>query len=353
MAEVFSPNRRSLSKRIAEGEAKDNDVNILVVGDKAQERELVVQTVTDLGHTARQAEDGEQGLRAYLEHGFDIVISDFIMPGMDGLELCRRIRSQPGDSYTYILVASSLSEKRHVLAGFEAGVDDYLGKPLDVDELRVRLISAVRVTAIHAELAQKNRELAEASSKLLAQSRRDPLTEVGNRLRFQDDVERMMDEVRRYDHRYCLGMCDIDNFKQYNDTYGHLAGDQVLKSVARTLDDKSRASDQVYRMGGEEFLLVFPDQDEASAMVAAQRLRREVERLAIVHERNPPYGVVTLTIGLAPFRARIPADVDRDLRAADQLLYHGKVNGRNQVVSAQSQAQEGGARLADSSTNAS
>jgi diguanylate cyclase (GGDEF)-like protein len=245
------------------------------------------------------------------------------------------------------------SEKQHILAGFEAGVDDYVGKPLDVDELRVRMVSAERVTKIHFELASKNRELAEAGRNLLAQSRLDPLTDVGNRIRFQDDVERMTDEVGRYNRRYCLGMCDIDNFKQYNDTYGHLAGDQVLKSVAQTLDSRSRGSDQVYRMGGEEFLIVFPDQDEASAMIAAQRLRREVEKLDIVHERNAPYGKVTLTIGLAPFRAKSTAEIDRDLQAADQLLYFGKQNGRNRVVTAAIAAQERETTLAESSNSVS
>jgi diguanylate cyclase (GGDEF)-like protein len=321
-------------------------LNVLVVGDKAEERALVVGVVSELGHTVWQAEDGEEGLRAYRRRAFDIVISDFIMPKMNGLELCRQIRQQPQERYTYVLVASKFSEKQHILAGFEAGVDDYVGKPIDVDELRVRLISAVRVARVHAELASKNRELAEAGASLLAETRRDPLTNVGNRLRFQDDVERMMDEVRRYQHRYCLGMCDIDNFKQYNDTYGHLAGDQVLRSVAQTLQDKSRASDQVYRFGGEEFLLVFPDQDEASAMIAAQRLRREVEKLDIVHVGNAPYGRVTLTIGLALFQARSAEEVDRDLQAADKLLYHGKLHGRNQVVSRLTLAQPGSAGAA-------
>jgi diguanylate cyclase (GGDEF)-like protein len=197
----------------------------------------------------------------------------------------------------------------------------------------VRLISAERITGIHRQLASRNRELAEMSRSLMAESRRDPLTNVGNRLRFQDDVARLMDEIRRYGHRFCLGMCDIDNFKQYNDTYGHLAGDQVLRAVAQALAAKSRASDLVYRMGGEEFLVILSDQDTSTATIAAERLRREVEALDILHERNAPHGKVTLTIGIAPFHATNPAEVDRDLRVADSLLYQGKMNGRNQVVS--------------------
>jgi diguanylate cyclase (GGDEF)-like protein len=308
-------------------------VKVLVVGDKAHERDIVVQVLTELGHGSVEAKDGEEGWQAYQEQDFDIIISDFIMPKMNGLELCRAVRGQPKDHYTYILVASLFSEKQHILAGFEAGVDDYASKPLDLDELRVRLISAVRVTEVHFQLASKNKELAELGRNLLAESRRDPLTNVGNRLRFQDDVTRLMDEIKRYGHRFCLGMCDIDNFKLYNDTYGHLAGDQVLKKVAQTLATKSRASDHVYRMGGEEFLVILSDQDEASAAIAAERLRAQVEALDILHERNHPFGKVTLTIGLAPFWATTGGEIDRDLQAADRLLYQGKFAGRNQVVS--------------------
>lgn len=311
----------------------------LIVGDKADERGLVVEALTELGHAALEAEDGLAGLEAYRGGSFDIIISDFIMPRMNGLELCRAIRNEPKEHYTYVLIASIFSEKQHILAGFEAGVDDYVSKPLDVDELRVRLVSAQRITGIHSELAAKNRQLQEMGANLLAQSRRDPLTGVGNRLRFQDDVERLMDEVRRYDHRFCLGMCDIDNFKLYNDTYGHLAGDEVLKAVASTLDDKSRASDQVYRMGGEEFLVILADQDATTAMVAADRLRTEVEALGIVHERNQPHGKVTLSIGIAPLQATTQEQLERDLNRADELLYKAKSAGRNQVLNGLSAAE--------------
>lgn len=311
---------------------EDLPVNALIVGDKEHERAIVVEVLTELGHSSVQAEDGEAGLAAYRAGDFDIIISDFIMPRMNGLELCKAVRCEPKEHYTYVLVASLFSEKQHILAGFEAGVDDYVGKPLDLNELRVRLISAERITRMQRELAQKNTQLEEMGRDLLAQSRRDPLTGVGNRLRFQDDVERLMDEVRRYGHRFCLGMCDIDNFKLYNDTHGHLAGDEVLKAVANTLDEKSRGSDQVYRMGGEEFLIILADQDEVTAMVAAERLRREIEKLDIVHKRNEPHGKVTLSIGIAPLRATNQEQLERDLHSADVLLYQAKAGGRNQVL---------------------
>lgn len=320
-------------------------MKILVAGDKAEERQLVVETIAQFDHIAVEAHDGESAWQAYLTHDFDIVISDLVMPKMNGLELCRAIRSRPKDHYTYVLIASLFSEKSHIMAGFEAGVDDYVGKPLDPDELRVRLISALRVTEIQRELATKNRQLEALSLELKAESRRDPLTGVGNRLRFQDDMPRYLDERLRYERSFWLGMCDIDNFKLYNDTYGHLAGDDVLRRVAQTLQRRIRKSDQLYRMGGEEFLVVLSCQDEASAGIAAERLRREVEALGIAHTGNDPHGLVTLSIGLSPFQASSLDEIDCDLQVADKLLYRGKSQGRNQVASAQ--------LLANSSSNPS
>ena len=328
-------------------------LRILVVGDKAHERDLMVAVVSELGHEVEQAVNGEEALRAYQAGDFDLVISDFVMPFMDGLQLCQAIRAQPKEHYTYVLIVSRLSEKQHIMAGFEAGVDDYVEKPLDSNELRVRLISAVRVSAIHRELADKNRELARLSEDLMAQSRRDPLTQVGNRLRFQDDVAGFVDEVRRYGHRFCLGMCDIDNFKLYNDTYGHLPGDEVLRKVAQVLAQGCRASDHVYRMGGEEFLIVLADQDEANAMIAADRLRQEVADLQVTHDRNAPHGKVTLSIGLTPFLATSQLEVERDLQVADRLLYHAKASGRNRVVTAQIEALDLAAQSATAVSNLS
>lgn len=311
-------------------------MKILVVGDKPEERQLVLNVLDELGHQAKEAEDGMAGWRAWRGESFDIVISDFVMPEMTGLELCSKIRSTPRDHYTYVLVCSLFSEKQHILAGFEAGVDDYVEKPLDPNELRVRLVSAQRVTRIHQELATRNRELAQMSQELLAQSRRDALTGVGNRLRWQDELPRLFDERRRYGHRFSLGMCDIDNFKLYNDTYGHLAGDEVVSNVARTLADNIRSSDAVFRMGGEEFLVILADQTEAGALIAAERLRRQVELLEIPHGKNPPYNKVTLTIGVTELSANDEHGIDVDLRKADEYLYEGKSEGRNRVVSASS-----------------
>lgn len=307
-------------------------MNVLVVGDKDHERKPVAQAVKDLGHTVAEASDGKQAWALYKLHHYDVVVSDYLMPELTGLQLCDKVRRSPHPNYTYFIVVSSRQEEETILKGFHSGVDDYLAKPVRPLELECRLISAERVTRIHRELAQSNAQLLHLSNELKTESRRDALTGVGNRLKFADDLKRFLDAKRRYGHRYFLGLCDIDNFKKYNDTYGHVEGDKVLRKVADTLVAKSRGSDYCYRFGGEEFLMVFADQDGSGAKVAAKRLVESIAGLNISHEKNDPYLTVTLSIGLSDFLAQTPEEVDLCLRKADEALYVSKNSGRNRLT---------------------
>jgi two-component system cell cycle response regulator len=309
-------------------------LNILVVGDKDHERKPVAEAVRNLGHMVVEAADGTPAWQAFARTHFDVVISDYLMPEMNGLELCRNVRLSPHQDYTYFMIVSSRTESANVLAGFKSGVDDYLAKPVSPVELQCRLILAQRVIQMHRELTQTNAQLLHLSNELRSESRRDSLTGVGNRLKFQDDLKRFLDERRRYDHEFYIGLCDIDNFKLYNDTYGHLEGDVVLKAVANTLDAKSRASDYCYRYGGEEFLLFFTEQDAQGAGSVAERLRAAVEDLDIVHEKNQPFAKVTLSIGLARFTATKADEVDACLKRADDALYRSKDEGKNRITTA-------------------
>jgi two-component system cell cycle response regulator len=215
--------------------------------------------------------------------------------------------------------------------GLEAGADDYLSKPLDRGELQVRLISASRVTELHRRLAQQNEELERLNRMLFEQSREDPLTHLGNRLRLREDLETLSAQVKRYGHSYCIMLCDVDFFKAYNDTYGHLAGDEVLKRVADVISENLRSGDMAYRYGGEEFLIVLPEQDLRSATVAAERLRRSVEELAIPHRARTLPEIVTVSMGLATLSAG-EKSADDLLKAADAALYAAKEAGRNRVT---------------------
>jgi two-component system, cell cycle response regulator len=254
------------------------------------------------------------------------------MPRMDGLELCKRTRVSEGDHYTYFIFMTGLSEKKHLVLGMEAGADDYQTKPIHLDELRARLVSARRVVSVHRKLAEKNAALRHDSHVAFRLARRDAVTTIGNRLSLDENLKAIWANAVRYRRRYSIILCDIDWFKTYNDRLGHVAGDRALRTVAETLRDQLRLGDGIYRYGGEEFLVVLPEQGVTEALAVAERLRAAVERRAI--QTPAGSGVVTISAGVAEL------DMDRDktpatwLDRADRALYRAKANGRNRSEAA-------------------
>lgn len=307
-------------------------MRILLAEDDAVSRLILRRALERFGHECVVVIDGEEAWAVYESRRFDVVISDRQMPGMDGIELCRRVRGEAGSPYTYFVFMTALDEKAHFLEGMEAGADDYLTKPIDMDELQARLIAAGRVTSLHKRLLEQNAELERLSKVSHEAARTDALTRVGNRLRLREDLEALVARSRRYGHRYAAALCDIDEFKRYNDRYGHLDGDEVLRVVAHTIEDQLRAGDALYRYGGEEFLVILPEQQLAGAALAMERVRRAVEGLAIPHAaRATPPPVVTLSAGIALLDPEA-VDTDEWLRRADEALYRAKAGGRNRVA---------------------
>jgi two-component system cell cycle response regulator len=313
-------------------------MRILVADDDPTSCLIARAAVRRLGHDCDTVTDGIQAWDAFQAGGLDVIISDWVMPGLTGPELCRRLRADTRDGYTYVILVTSKGALDQIVEGMSAGADDYLVKPLDPDELEVRLISAARVTALHRQLGAHRTELQGLNLELAGLARRDPLTGAGNRRLLQEDLEVLEARVTRHGHAYCMALLDIDHFKAYNDTYGHQAGDHILRAVSAELKDQARGGDTLYRYGGEEFLCILPAQNLASGIVAAERMRRSVEALHIPHEGNPG-GVVTVSAGVAmldPGRIRPAAEV---LRGADEALYQAKRLGRNRVEHLIRQAQ--------------
>jgi two-component system, cell cycle response regulator len=305
-------------------------LKILIAEDDAVSRTILRRAVEKLGHECLAASDGEEAWGLYKENpDIDVIISDWMMPGVDGLELCRRVRGDGRDGYTYFIFLTALGDREHLLQGLEAGADDYLSKPLDRDELGMRLTSALRVTELHRRLAFQNGELEKLNRMLFEQSRQDPLTSLGNRLRLREDLQVLQSRTERYGHSYAVALCDVDFFKAYNDRYGHLAGDDVLRQVAAAISSGLRGGDAAYRYGGEEFLIVLPEQDAEDAAATTDRLRRAVEDLGIPHADGTPRGVVTISAGVA--MSAEAEDADALLKAADTALYAAKESGRNRV----------------------
>lgn len=253
-------------------------MKILIAEDDAVCRILLDRTLRVLGHECVVARDGEEAWRLWFDDpAVDVIVSDWVMPDMDGQELCDRVHNvtDPRRARPYFIFLTTLSDKEHLLAGLDAGADDHLAKPLDRDQLQARLKVAERVTEMQRRLTAQRDELQRLRTELTAlaaAARRDALTGAGNRLCLTEDLAALDDRVERYDHRYSLLLCDLDGFKAYNDRYGHLAGDEALRRVAELFRSELRPADALYRFGGDEFLIVLPEQDVEGARAVAERL---------------------------------------------------------------------------------
>lgn len=307
-------------------------MRVLVAEDDSVSLLILRRAVEKLGHECLTAGDGEQAWQLYKQTpGVDVIISDWMMPGMDGIELCRRVRDEERDEYTYFIFLTALSNKEHLLMGFEAGADDYLSKPLDREELQVRMISASRLNTLHRQLAEQRQELKRLNIQLADQARTDPLTDLGNRLRMQEDLESLDARKERYGQTYCVVLCDLDFFKTYNDNYGHPAGDGILRRVASAIKHHCRSGDAAYRYGGEEFLIVLPEQTRESGIAVAERLRRAVEELEMPHGTREFPETITISAGVAATIKDDEKSTESLLQEADEALYEAKEAGRNRV----------------------
>jgi diguanylate cyclase (GGDEF)-like protein len=299
-------------------------MRVLIADDSATPRMLLSREVQRLGHECTVAKDGAEAWETFQQERFDVVISDWMMPGLDGPELCRKVRASRVGGYTYFILLTSLDDRAHIVEGMNAGADDYLTKTFGHEELQARLIAAIRVTALHHRLARQQEQLEHLNADLFDSSRTDFLTGVGNRLRQDEELEMLVKRMRRYEQKFCVALFDVDHFKAYNDSYGHLAGDQVLRTVAQTLLEQSRELDAVYRYGGEEVLVSFAEQELEDAARACERMRSTVETLAIPH----PNGVVTVSAGVSEIDSDGIADLAAVIKRADEGLYKAKAAGR-------------------------
>ncbi len=307
-------------------------MKIAIAEDDPITLQLLQKVLITWGHEVFTAENGVVALELILKHKIKLVIADWIMPEMDGLALCRKIRSMTGMGYIYFILLTGKDAKEDIVAGLENGADDYVTKPFVLEELRVRLRAGARILEKEQELNVKNEELLELNAKLETMACIDPLMEIGNRRSLYRNIEKMHDRLSRYGEQYCLILADIDHFKAYNDLYGHLAGDQILKQVAECMVKSLRVSDEIYRYGGEEVVILLPNQDVDGGRAAADRVRRGIEILAIGH-KGAKQGILTASFGatIAGLADRINRWEDV-LERADKALYQAKKGGRNLVT---------------------
>ena len=309
-------------------------MNILLVEDDPITSTVLDRVLTQLGHTVTLAGNGYDALDCLTSDAvFHAVVSDMMMPEMDGLELCRRIRAthslSPEQAYIYfiLLTSSATDEVRRV--ALEAGADDCLEKSLDSTLLGARLSVAERITSLQHDLLRRSERIIESQAELSSinaslseQITVDGLTSLKNHRAFFEELERSFAFARRQNAPLSVLLVDVDNFKAYNDTHGHLAGDDILRTVAQILRGSMRAHDFVARYGGEEFAIILPLTDTESALSLAERLRMLVQT-------HPWSGQpVTASFGVAGCTpaTKTPAAL---VHSADRALYHCKHNGRN------------------------
>jgi diguanylate cyclase (GGDEF)-like protein len=307
-------------------------LDVLVADDDPDACDALRRAVTALGHDCRVAASGFTALDAHRSRPADVIVSDWHMPELDGMGLCRRVRELDRGTYTYLLFTSASANKRDFVEAVRAGADDYLPKPIDMDDLEARLIAASRVVGAYRELAACNVDLRRDGVMLFRSARIDPLTGVANRLSLEEDLDTLQARVSRYGGRAAIAMCDLDSFKRYNDHYGHLAGDDALRRIAQAIRTNVRRADQVYRYGGEEFLVVLHEQGRNEAAAAMRRVCAAVESLAIAHAAEARRPVLTVSVGLASVLPEGHHAVREAIARADQALYRAKAEGGNTLA---------------------
>jgi len=299
------------------------NLQVLVVDDSPFSRKLVEHAMEGDSYSLLLAENGNEAVRLFKEHRPAVVITDWMLPDSSGPELCERIRAESTDSYTYIILLTSMTEKEDIVKGLSSGADDYLTKPFDRGELLARIGVGRRTIELHREIDAKNKLLEEMAHT-------DPLTGLPNRRMIEEWAARQLRGAARHGFAVWVAHADLDNFKSINDSYGHDAGDQVLQKFGEVLRESTRASDISGRMGGDEFLLVMTHLDEKSTRLTVERLRGQFAALKFSFGGDTVS--VTASFGIAGFQGKEPPEFSKLVRQADKALYTGKRAGRNQVT---------------------
>lgn len=300
---------------------------ILIVEDDPLSRSLLEFYLEEEGYLFVSAGNGREALELFNANHFPIIITDWLMPEMDGTALCRAIRDQAGDRYTFIILLTSNNTPGALIEGLEAGADDYIIKPINPAELRVRLKGCRRILDLEASLKQSLAEIRELSTH-------DPLTGAFNRGYLDLQLEHEIERAYRYQHYLSLILCDLDYFKLVNDTYGHQTGDEVLKRCVQNIGSSIRHQiDWIARYGGEEFLIALPETNAAGCAIVAERMRKRIALSAngTGHSElriSASFGTVTLTPDPLAVRVTV-ADL---IQRADICLYQAKQSGRNRVI---------------------
>jgi len=296
-------------------------VKILIADDDVTSRLVLTGVLKKCGHEVVTTVDGTEAWEAMRRPDAPtLAILDWVMPGLTGVEACRRIRSLQSNQQPYLIILTSRGEKADIVAGLEAGADDYLAKPFDAGELRARVDVGRRVIELQARLL-------EAHDALAHEAMHDPLTGALNRRALGEVLSRAISEERRHHDGLALGICDVDEFKKVNDVHGHQVGDEVLCGLVRLLASNLRGHDVLSRHGGDEFVVLAAHVGEADVGILFERTRAAVADNPIPTRA----GDLSITVSFGVSTWREGETEDELLAAADSALYRAKSAGRNRV----------------------
>jgi len=296
-------------------------MKILIAEDEPVSRRLLESFLVKWGYDVMVTCDGSEAWEALHEpESPNMVVSDWMMPEMDGLELCRKIRKMDRSGYIYFILLTAKGRKKDLIQGLEAGADDFLIKPFDKEELKYRIRIGERIIKLER--------------RILDLAATDPLTGVLNRRAFIERLEQEIERSRRGNAPLSLIMADIDYFKRVNDRYGHQTGDIALQRFADQLTTSLRVYDFTARYGGEEFFLCLPGADGSQAGSVAERLRKRVEEMEVVFPDGSRSIRITASFGVACFLPEPQESIDSIIKRADEAMYRAKNEGRNRVCMA-------------------
>lgn len=302
---------------------QDEPLTILIADDDPLFRCLLENRLRTWGYRILLAQDGDKAweILSNSDKVPDLIILDWVMPGVDGLELCRRVRGLQRQHYQYILLISGKDDKQDVIEGLDAGADDYLTKPLDIGELQARLRTGKRILSLQQELIQ-------AREELRYQATHDALTGLWSRGAALNLLNTELQRGSRTDSMTGLLMIDVDHFKAVNDQYGHLMGDTVLKEIAIRIDQTVRSYDFVGRYGGEEFVAILSNCSPTDLQTIALRTCEAVKAMPVMANST----TIRITVSIGGVVARNGTSELDLLSAADSALYDAKRLGRDRVV---------------------